>query len=116
MHLHQKLTIFLLFVVVNCKTKFTNSEIRQLSNEVLVHWDELAGLMDISYSTREEIRLNPKYSDFSLKAAQVFVHFNSCDHSCRHHLKKCADELGRHDLERTILPVENEVFGYANDL
>ena len=72
-------------------------------------WDQLAGLMNIPYSKRDEIRVNhPKYPDSSLKAEQVFVHFNSCEHSCRHHLEKCLKELGRGDLKNTMLPAEDE--------
>ena len=94
---------------MHCRTKFTNTEKSQLSRLIGKDWDELAGLMDIPYSIRDEIRVNDlKYPDSSLKAEQVFVHFNSCDHSCRHHLEKYLNELSRGDLKNTMLPMENE--------
>ena len=95
--------------VVHCRTKFTNAEISQLSRLIGTDWDELAGLMDVPYSMRDEIRVNDlKYPDSSLKAEQVFVHFNSCEHFCRHHLENYLKELGRGDLKNTMLPMENE--------
>ena len=95
---------------MHCRTKLTNTEKSQLSRLIGTDWDELAGLMDIPYPMRDEIRVNDlKYPDSSLKAEQVLVHFNSCEHSCRHHLEKYLNELGRGDLKNTMLSMENEV-------
>ena len=117
MQLYQKLTTFFSLVVAHCKAKLTTTEISQLSRKLGVNWDELAGLMDMPYSKRDEIRLDhPQYPGTFLKAQQVFVHFNSCDHSCRHHLKKCLERFEQVDLKNTMLPVQNEVFIYSNAL
>jgi hypothetical protein len=92
-----------------------------MSRMVGVDWDNLAGLMDIPYSEREEIRANyGKYQSFSSKAEHIFKLFNDSKSYSRHILEKCFDELGRRDLKTEMLPVENEVshnfeFSFSHD-
>jgi hypothetical protein len=82
-----------------------------MSRIIGLDWDSLAGLMDIPYSDREEIRVNQaKYPSFSSKAEQMFALINWCQCFGRHNLEKCVEELGRHDLKNEMLPVKNEVF------
>mgnify|MGYP002804545692 CR=1 FL=1 len=76
-----------------------------------VDWDSLAGLLDIPYSDREEIRVNhAKYPDFFSKAERIFALFNSLECFGRNDLEKCVEELGRNDLKKQMFPVQPEVF------
>ena len=77
-------------------------------------WDSLAGLLDISYYEQEKIRLNhTKYPTFSSKFEAILRYFNDSKFCNRKILKKCFKILQRGDLQREMLPVENEV---CNDL
>ena len=88
-----------------------------MSRMIGVDWDSLAGLMDIPYSEREEIRVNhAKYPDFFSKAEQIFALFNCCECFGRQDLEKCVEELGRQDLKNEMKPVENEVFNLSSKL
>ncbi len=92
-------------------TKLTNEEISQISPKVAIDWDSLAGLMDIPYSEREEIRVNyGNYPSFSSKAKRIFKLFNESKCFDRHNLVKYFEELRRHDLKNEMIPVEDEVF------
>ena len=72
-------------------------------------WDSLAGLLDIPYPEREEIRLNhAKYPDFPSKAQQVLELVNCRECIGRHDLAKCVEELERDDLKEQMRPVQNE--------
>ena len=96
---------------ISWHTKLTREEITWMSNEVGADWDKLAGLMNIPYGKRQEIRSNSsKYPTFSLKAEQIFVHFNQSRFFSRHDLKRIFKELGRHDLEIAMIPVKTQVF------
>ena len=66
-----------------------------MSRVVGVDWDSLAGLMDIPYSDREEIRVNNNYQDGFAKAEKIFALFNDSENFDRHSLKKMVEELGR---------------------
>ena len=78
---------------------------------VAMDWDSLAGLLDIPYEKREEIRTNyVKYPDSTSKAEEVLKDFNCSDDFGRDVFGKCVDELGRHDLIKKLHPMENEVF------
>ena len=80
-----------LFLVVYRTTKLTKEEIKRISTVYELHWDELAGLMNIPYKEREKIRL--QLVDPSLKAAKVCQLLNSTDDFDRHALERCMDEL-----------------------
>jgi hypothetical protein len=100
-----------MFVVQHRTTKLTKGEIIRMSDLVGVDWDSLAGLMDVPYPKREQIRVNnAKYPSLFLKARQIFTHINDSKNFDRYILKKCFKELERHDLENEMLPVKNEVF------
>ena len=94
--------------VVCRKTKLRNSEITQMSRVVGVDWDSLAGLMDIPYSDREEIRVNNNYTDEFAKAEKIFALFNGSQNFDRHSLEKFVHELGRSHVISKMLPVQNE--------
>ena len=99
-----------LFLVVYRTTKLTTGEISRMSLVVGVDWDSLAGLLDIPYSEREEIRVNhQKFPNFYSKAEQVLELFNGSRYFSRHILEKCVEELERQDLKDKLRPVE-EVF------
>ena len=90
-------------------TKLTSVEINWISPKLGIDWDSLAALMDISYSEREEIRVNyVKYPSLSSKAKRVFELFNDTENFGRHVLAKYFEELGRHDMKNGMLPVEDE--------
>ena len=92
-------------------TKLTNEEISQISPKVGIDWDSLAGLMDIPYAEREEIRVNcAKYPTFSSKAKRVFELVNDSKCFDRHNLVKYFEELRRYDLRNEMLSVTDEVF------
>ncbi|XP_028392214.1 uncharacterized protein LOC114516826 [Dendronephthya gigantea] len=93
--------------VVHRTTKLTNGEICQISKKVGLDWDCLAGLLDIPYYEREEIRFH--YTKFSSKAEQVLQRFNASKSFDRNTLEKCFHELNRGDLSKDLeRPVERE--------
>jgi hypothetical protein len=82
-----------------------------MSRDIGADWDSLAGLMDIPYFDREEIRVdNLNYLSIRSKAKKVFELFNDSTLFNRHILVKYFKELGRHDLENKLLPMEDQVF------
>ena len=84
-------------------TKLSAAEISRLSLDMGVDWDSLAGLLDISYVEREELRLNvQKYPNFSSKAEVILTKFNKSKSFNRELLVKYLEELGRHDLRKNI--------------
>ncbi len=92
-------------------TKLTNEEISQISPKVGLDWDGIAGLMDIPYAEREEIRVNcGEYPKFSSKAKRVFELVNDSKCFDRHKLVKYFEELRRYDLINEMLTVTDEVF------
>ncbi|XP_028405136.1 uncharacterized protein LOC114527635 [Dendronephthya gigantea] len=92
-------------------TKLTKMEITRVSRMVAMDWDSLAGLMDIPYEEREEIRTNhAKYPDSLSKAEEILIHFNDSDCFDRDVLAKSLVELGRRDLKDELLPMLDEVY------
>ncbi|CAB4022729.1 ---NA--- [Paramuricea clavata] len=95
--------------VVYSNTKLTKGEITRMSRKVELDWDNLAGLMDIPYSDREEIRVDYlNYPGIRSKAKKVFELVNDSTFFNRHILVKYFKELGRHDLEKEMIPVEDQ--------
>ena len=95
--------------VIYRSTKLTNGEIFAMSPKVGIDWDNLAALMDISYSEREEIRVDyVKYPSTTSKAKRVFELFNDSRCFDRHILEKHFEELRRHDLKNEMPPMEDE--------
>ena len=95
-----------LFIVVYRTTRLTKREIRRISTFVGADWDRMAGLMNIPYSEREEIKMNhAKYPDSFSKAAKIFSLFNDREDFCRGALKKCVEELNLRDAKSEIRPV-----------
>ncbi|XP_028404324.1 uncharacterized protein LOC114526970 isoform X2 [Dendronephthya gigantea] len=92
-------------------TKLTDNEVDKMCREVGLDWDGLGGLMDIPYEKREEIRLNVNYPTFSSKAGQILTHYNKSEVFCRHAVRKCLEELGRHDVKDKMLPLDDETEG-----
>ena len=81
-----------------------------MSREVGIDWDNLAALMDIPYSEREEIRVNyAKYPSFSSKAEQVLKRYNNSDCFDRNTLIKYLEELKRYDVKKKMLPMDDQV-------
>ena len=73
-------------------------------------WDSLAGLLDIPYSEREEIRLNDKeYPGFPSKAQKILELINCCEYIGRDDLVKCVEELRRQDLKNEIVSPKEKV-------
>ena len=83
-------------VVVKRTTRLDSKEISRLSRCMGVDWDSLAGLMDIPYEEREEIRT--KYSDCSSKTRAILSIFNESKGFCRNLLKKYLVEIRRDDV------------------
>ena len=99
-----------MLLVIHRSTKLTNGEITAMSPKVGMDWDNLAALMDISYSEREEIRVDyVKYPSTTSKAKRVFELFNNSQCFDRHILEKHFEELRRHDLKHEMPPMEDEV-------
>ena len=91
-------------------TKLTNKEISRMSKVIGVEWNGLAGLMDIPYSEREEIRKNQAmYPDSYSKAEKIFLLFNDSKNFCRGALEKWVEELNLHDVKNEMLNID-EVF------
>ena len=99
------------FVDICRITKLSEGEISRLSNVVGVEWDSLAGLMDIPYSKREEIRFNNTvYLDPPLKAEEILKLYNRSEGFSRDDLAEHFDELERNDWKKMLrLPVNEEV-------
>ena len=99
-----------MFLVIHPSTKLVVREMDAMSSKVGVDWDNLAALMDIPYSEREEIRVNyVKYPSMSSKAKRVFELFNESECFDRHVLVKHFEELRRQDLKNEMPPLEDEV-------
>ena len=82
-----------------------------MSREIGIDWDNLAALMDIPYSEREEIRVNyGKYPSFLSKAEQVLKLFNNSECFDRNILVKYLEELKRHDVKNKMLAMDDQVF------
>ena len=95
--------------VIHRSTKLTNEEIIAMSRKVRIEWDDLAALMDIPYSEREEIRINyVKYPSMSSKAKRVLELFNESKSFDRRNLIKCFAELRRPDLTNEMCMLEDE--------
>ena len=84
----------------------------QISRLIGIDWDNLAALMDIPYSEREEIRVNyGKYPTFSSKAKRVLEIFNDSECFDRTTLVEYHKDLDRHDLTMEMLPMDDKVMG-----
>ena len=78
-----------------------------MSRMVGVDWDGLAGLMNIPYCEREEIRMNhSKYPDCFSKAEKILSILSGREDFCRGALKKCVKELNLHDVMHAMHNVE----------
>ncbi|XP_028404377.1 uncharacterized protein LOC114527013 isoform X2 [Dendronephthya gigantea] len=98
-------------------TKLTDEEVGKMRREVGIDWDGLGGLMDIPYEKREEIKLNvANYPKFSSRAGQILTHFNKSEDFCRHAVRKCLEELGRHDVKEKMLPLDDETEGGSAEI
>ena len=107
------LYLIFLFIVVYRTTRLTSREIRRISTLVGEEWDRVAGLMDIPYSEREEIKMNHANDQDSFsKAEKIFSLFNDREDFCRNALKKCFEELNLHDVKSEIRPV-GKVFVFS---
>ena len=99
------------FLVVHRETKLLSREIRRMSRVVGVDWDSLAGLMDVPYAVREEIRLDHiNYPDASSKAQKILTYFNDGPYFCREILQKSIEELDLHCVKAVMLGVSDKVF------
>ena len=97
--------IFLLIVVYRT-TRLSNREISRISSAVGVNWDRVAGLINIPYSKREEVRMNhANYPNSFCKAEKIFSLFNGREDFCRNALEKSFEELNLHDVKSEIRPV-----------
>ena len=95
--------------VVNRTTKLTNTELTSISQEIGADWDDVAALLGISYSDREQIRMNNvEFLSFSSKAKQVLKLFNNKQCFDRYTLVKCMEELKRQDLKNMMPSVNDE--------
>ena len=107
------LYLIFLFIVVYRTTRLTSREISRISTLVGEEWDRVAGLMDIPYSEREEIKMNHANDQDSFsKAEKIFSLFNDREDFCRNALKKCFEELNLHDVKSEIRPV-GKVFVFS---
>ena len=72
-----------------------------------VDWDGLAGLMNIPYCQREEIRMNhSKYPDSFSKAEKILSILSGREDFCRGALKKCVEELNLDDVMHAMHNVQ----------
>ena len=82
-----------------------------MSSVVGVNWNNLAALLDIPYSKREEIRRdNINYPDLSSKAEQIFKYFNDSLHFCRYIVEKSIEELHLHEVKEEMVARNDQVF------
>ena len=95
------------FLVTYRTAKLTDSEINRMSTMVGVDWDGLAGLMNIPYCEREEIRMNhSKYPDSFSKAEKILSILSVREDFCRVALKKCVEELNLDDVMHAMHNVQ----------
>ena len=91
-----------LFPVVYRNTRLTDGEISEMCPKVKIDWDGLAGLLDIPYDDRVEIKIDYINYYFS-KSQKVFTLLNANKFFDRCSLQKCFEELGWHDLKKEML-------------
>ena len=80
-----------------------------------MEWNGLAGLMNIPYSEREEIRKKQaKYPDSFSKAEKSFLFFNDSKDFCRGALEKWVEELNLHDVKNEMLNIDEVYLCYLS--
>ena len=105
------MSFYVIFLVVYRNTKLFPREISKMSLVVGMNWNNLAALMDIPYSKREEIRQDHiNYPNATLKAEKIFKCFNESSHFCRYVVEKSIEELHLHEVKAQMLARSDQVF------
>ena len=88
------------------KTRLSSRELYRLSRPIVVDWESLAGLLDISAVDRNIIRTDDKYNDVRSRAEKMLSIFNRRKDFSRQKLARCLEEIGHLDLIEPILSGE----------
>ncbi|CAB4003655.1 ---NA---, partial [Paramuricea clavata] len=79
-------------------TPLSPREMSRLSRRIVVEWDHLAGLMDISREERDNIRYSLVYHDNCSRAEKILAIFNNREGFSREKLAGCLKEIQKLDL------------------
>ena len=78
---------------VRDNTPLSSREMYRLSQRIVVDWERLAGLMDITRAERDEIRYSLLYYDSRSRAEKVLSIFNRREDFSREKLAGCLEEI-----------------------
>ncbi len=84
-------------------TPLSSREMYRLSQRIVVDWDRLAGLMDITRAERDEIRCNYfLYNDSRSRAEKILSIFNQRDDFSREKLAAFFEEIQQLELVEPV--------------
>ena len=83
-------------------TRLSSREMYRLSQRIVVDWDRLAGLMDITRAEREDICYSLLYNDSRSRAEKILSIFNQTDDFSREKLAACLEEIQQLELVEPV--------------
>ena len=84
-------------------TRLSSREMYRLSQRIVVDWEALAGLMNITRAERDEIRFNCfLYSDSRSRAEKILSIFNQREDFSRKKLAACLEEIQQLELVEPV--------------
>ncbi len=79
-------------------TSLSSREMYRLSQRIVVDWDRLAGLMDITRAERDDVRYSLLYNDSRSRAEKILSIFNQRDDFSREKLAAFFEEIQQLEL------------------
>ncbi len=83
-------------------TRLSSREMYRLSQRIVVDWDRLAGLMNITRAERDDIRYSLLYNDSRSRAEKILSIFNQRDDLSREKLAACLEEIQQLELVEPV--------------
>ena len=74
-----------------------------LSQRLVVNWDKLAALLDITAAERDDIRYSLLYINSRSKAEKMLAIFNNMEDFSRQKLAECLGKIGLWELQEPII-------------
>ena len=88
-------------------TRLSSREMYRLSQRIVVDWEALAGLMNITRAERDEIRCNYfLYYDSRSRAEKILSIFNQREDFSREKLAACLEEVQQLELMEPVITGE----------
>ncbi len=84
-------------------TPLSSREMYRLSKHIVVDWDRLAGLMDITRAERDDIRYSLLYNDSRSRAEKFLSIFNRTEDFSREKLAGCLEEIQQLELVEPVI-------------